>query len=100
MEPFFALGLDLEASDEQVARRYHELVASHPPDVDPERFIVIRAAYERLRTRRDRIAARLFYIDERGRSLAEEKVAALAAGERRRLAPAEFAGLLGGGKAD
>ncbi len=99
MEPFFALDLDLDASDEQVARRYHELVASHPPDVDPERFIVIRAAYERLRTRRDRIAARMFYIDETGRSLADEQVSGLAAGERPRLTPAQLAGLLGRGSA-
>lgn len=48
-DPFAYLGLDDDATDEQVRARYLELSKLHPPDREPERFRLIRAAYDIVR---------------------------------------------------
>jgi curved DNA-binding protein CbpA len=85
MYPFFVLGVDHDATDEQVAARYHELVRQYPPDRAPEKFTAIRAAYEALRDERSRLDTQLFYFDRTGRSLAEANVWENDEGERKRL---------------
>jgi DnaJ-class molecular chaperone len=48
MSPFEVLGLNAEASPEEVTRRWRELASEHHPDRggDPEAFRLCREAYE------------------------------------------------------
>ena len=48
-DPYEILGLDSNASEAAVRKRYLELVRQHPPDQAPEQFARIRAAYDELR---------------------------------------------------
>ena len=73
------LGLTPDADDAAIRERYLELVRTHPPDRDPERFKAIRAAYDELKDPETRLRRRLFEF--RGDGLAGviaevEKVAA------------------------
>ncbi|HEY0523746.1 MAG TPA: J domain-containing protein [Stellaceae bacterium] len=61
-DPFSVLDVDEEADDETIRRRYLALVRRHPPERDPERFRAVRAAYEAIRGRRDRLRVRLLTI--------------------------------------
>lgn len=61
-EPFDVLGLGPEASEEDVRRRYLELVRQFPPDRDPQRFAEIRLAYDQLRDPVARLQQRLFLL--------------------------------------
>ncbi len=47
-DPYRVLGLQPGASPEEVRRAYFEQVRAHPPELDPEAFKAIRAAYEQL----------------------------------------------------
>lgn len=72
MYPFYLFELDHDASDQQVADRYHELLAIFPPDTAPEQFAMVRRAYDALLDERVRVKTRLFYFDQTGRSLSEQ----------------------------
>lgn len=50
MDPFLVLDLNHSATDETIRVRYLELVRRFPPETQPERFQVISAAYEAIRT--------------------------------------------------
>jgi curved DNA-binding protein CbpA len=58
-DPHVVLGLPADADDEAIRRRYLELVRQFSPEHHPERFSVIRAAYEQLRDRNARVRYRL-----------------------------------------
>lgn len=58
-DPHMELGLPADADDGTIRRRYLELVRQFSPEHHPERFAVIRAAYERLRDRNARVRYRL-----------------------------------------
>ncbi len=58
-DPFSVLGVDEDASDDEIKRRYLALVRDFPPDREPERFQTYRAAFEALHTERRRLAAKL-----------------------------------------
>lgn len=58
-DPFAVLGVDETAGDDEIRRRYLELVRRFPPDREPLPFQDIRSAYEALRTPRGRLEARL-----------------------------------------
>lgn len=58
-DPFSVLGVDENAGDEEIKRRYLELVRAFPPDRDPARFQAYRAAYEALRDERKRLERKL-----------------------------------------
>ena len=45
-DPFQVLGLANTAGEDEIRRRYLELVKQFPPDRDAERFRAIHAAYE------------------------------------------------------
>ncbi|MGQ9793530.1 MAG: J domain-containing protein [Anaerolineae bacterium] len=47
-DPYQVLGLNPDASPEEVRRAYFQQVRAHPPERDPETFKAIRAAYEQL----------------------------------------------------
>lgn len=58
-DPFSILGVDENADDSEIKRRYLALVRDFPPDREPDRFQTYRAAFEALQTERQRLAARL-----------------------------------------
>jgi curved DNA-binding protein CbpA len=59
-DPFLTLGIDPGADDHAVEAAYRAAIKRCPPDRDPAGFQAARAAYERVRTERDRIAYALF----------------------------------------
>jgi DnaJ-class molecular chaperone len=73
MNPFLVFDLDLTATDDDLAARYRELVTRYPPDQHPELFAEVRAAYEALRGRRNRLKTWLFWFDRFGRALVESE---------------------------
>ncbi len=58
-DPYSILGVDDDAGDNEIKRRYLALVREFPPDREPERFQTYRAAFEALHTERQRLAAKL-----------------------------------------
>ncbi len=58
-DPYSILGVDDDAGDNEIKRRYLALVREFPPERQPERFQTYRAAFEALHTERQRLAAKL-----------------------------------------
>ena len=54
------LGLKPGATDDQIRKRYLELIKKHSPEQDPQRFREISTAYERIKTQRARIHHQIF----------------------------------------
>jgi hypothetical protein len=82
-DPFAVLDVAEDADDETIQRRYLALVRRHPPEREPERFGEIRAAFEAVRGRRDRLRARLLTIHD-GALLRLKRACLQADGEPRR----------------
>jgi hypothetical protein len=61
-DPFAVLDLPEDADDEAIQKRYLALIRRYSPERDPERFAQLRAAYEMIRDRRDRLRLRLLSI--------------------------------------
>lgn len=59
-DPYLTLGIEPGADDAAVEQAYRDAIKRCPPDRDPAAFQAVRAAYEQLRTRRDRVAHELF----------------------------------------
>jgi hypothetical protein len=59
LDPFTVLGVDENAGDEEIRRRYLALVRAFPPDRHPQRFQAHRAAFEALGDARKRLEAML-----------------------------------------
>jgi hypothetical protein len=74
-DPYVILGLDEAADDEAVKRRYLALVRAYPPDREPERFKLYRAAYEALIDEHSRLERRILHTN--GAALARLKAACL-----------------------
>lgn len=62
-DPYKVLDLPVSADEETIRRRYLELVRKHPPDRDPVKFAEIRAAYDALKDRDERLRKQLFEAD-------------------------------------
>ena len=58
--PFAVLGVAETADDDAIKKAYLQQVREHPPERNPERFQVIRAAFEAIKTRPNRLRYRLF----------------------------------------
>jgi curved DNA-binding protein CbpA len=58
--PYDVLDLPADSSDEDIRRRYLELVKQFPPERYPEKFAAIRAAYDELHDLDARMKHRLF----------------------------------------
>lgn len=58
--PFSILGVSEEAGDEAIRSAYVAAVRRHPPDRDSEGFQRVRAAYELLKNRDERLKLKLF----------------------------------------
>jgi curved DNA-binding protein CbpA len=56
IDPFTILGVDRQADDAAVKRAYLEAVKAHSPEQDPEGFQRCRAAYEKIASKRQRLA--------------------------------------------
>lgn len=66
MLPYYLiLGVDENATDETIRKRYLELVRRYTPEKHPERFRKINEAYEAIKARQDRVAGKLFDIIRR-----------------------------------
>lgn len=76
-DPFTVLGVDEDAGDAEIRRRYLALVRDFPPDRAPDRFRDYRAAYEALSDERKRLETKLLRINEA--ALSRLTVAALQA---------------------
>ena len=48
-EPHEILGVERDATEEQIRKRYLELVRQFPPDREPKRFAEMRQAYDEMR---------------------------------------------------
>lgn len=59
-DPYLILGVPIDADDARIEAAYLAGIGRYPPDVDPDGFEALRGAYEKIRTRRDRIAHHLF----------------------------------------
>lgn len=59
--PFEILDIEESADDEQIKKAYLAKVRQHPPERDPEGFRRVRAAYEAIKSRKARMAYRLFH---------------------------------------
>jgi curved DNA-binding protein CbpA len=59
-DPYLILGVSQDADDDAIERAYLEGIRRSPPERDPQGFESLRNAYEKIRTRRERIAYALF----------------------------------------
>lgn len=78
-DPYEVLGLPCSAAEAEIRARYLQLVREFPPDRAPERFAVIRAAFDELRHPARRLNQQLFELRSR------DSLEALAADLRARL---------------
>jgi curved DNA-binding protein CbpA len=76
-DPFATLGVEADASDEDIKHRYLALVRAFPPDREPEHFQRYRAAYEALCDHRKRLEAQLLSTNQA--ALSRLKLRSLAA---------------------
>ncbi|MCE9534060.1 MAG: J domain-containing protein [Planctomycetes bacterium] len=58
-DPYSVLGISPESDDETIRKRYLELVREFSPELHPQRFSMIRAAYDHVRDLDRRVAYRL-----------------------------------------
>jgi curved DNA-binding protein CbpA len=59
-DPYTVLGLPADSDDDNIRRRYLQLVRQFSPEQHPEKFASIRQAYENLRDLNTRLRYRLF----------------------------------------
>lgn len=60
IDPYLVLGVGVDADDAAIEAAYLEGIKRSPPDRDPDGFEALREAYDKIRTRSDRIAFNLF----------------------------------------
>ena len=90
--PFDVLAIAETADDEAIKKAYLQKVREYPPEHEPERFQAVRAAFEAIKTRRDRLRYRLFQQDPP--DLEDLVEAALRTGSGGRPSEAQFKELL------
>jgi len=59
-DPYLTLDVARDATDAAIHQAYLEAIRRCPAEQDPERFQVIRAAYESIRTNKSRLEYALF----------------------------------------
>jgi curved DNA-binding protein CbpA len=64
-DPYEVLDLPPDSADDAIRLRYLELVRRYSPEHHPERFAAVRAAYEQLRDRDERLRRRLFDLGKK-----------------------------------
>jgi DnaJ-like protein len=93
-DPFAVLGLDENADDDAIKRRYLALVRAYPPDREPERFQALRRAYETVSGQRERLEWKLLHVSTAALSRLKLHCLAAPSGERGRPSPAAMKALL------
>jgi len=93
-DPFAVLGLDENADDDAIKRRYLALVRAWPPDREPERFQALRRAYEAVSGQRERLERKLLHTSTAALSRLKLHCLAAAGGKRVRPSPATMTALL------
>jgi curved DNA-binding protein CbpA len=68
MQPYFVLGISPNADDETIRQAYLAAVKESPPDVNPERFQVISAAYAQIKDEQARLRHHFLRRDQPGGS--------------------------------
>src|SRR5260221_13817771 len=96
-DPFVTLGVPEEAGNEEIKRRYLGLVRAYPPDREPERFQLYRAAYEAIGDERMRLEAKLLRTNQAALSRLKTYYLASAKSAASRASPATIAALLADG---
>jgi curved DNA-binding protein CbpA len=91
-DPYLILGVTEDADDTTIETAYLEGIKRCPPERDAQRFEALRAAYEALRTQRDRLAYALFDTSPPSPTDLLDRAARI--GEPRRPSPELFAALL------
>jgi len=61
--PYEQLQVAIEASDEEINKAYLKKVRQFPPERAPDKFQEIRVAFEKIKTKRDRIKYDIFECD-------------------------------------
>lgn len=64
IDPYTLLGIETDADDTAIKQAYLDQIRRYPADHDARRFEQIRTAYERIRSRRDRLSYRLFETEQ------------------------------------
>lgn len=93
-DPFAVLGLDENADDDAIKRRYLALVRAWPPDREPERFQALRRAYEAVSGQRERLEQKLLHTSSAALSRLKLHCLATPGSEHRRPSQATMAALL------
>lgn len=62
VDPYVVLGLERQATAEEIKRAYFQCVRQFPPEQEPEKFQEIRRAYEHLRDPEQRSLTDLFLL--------------------------------------
>jgi hypothetical protein len=93
-DPFAVLGLDENADDDAVKRRYLALVRASPPDREPERFQALRQAYEAVRGQRERLERKLLHTSTAALSRLKLHCLSAPGGKPRRASSAALTALL------
>jgi len=62
LDSYLTLGLEFGVGNEEIRKRYLELIKRSTPEKDPERFQEITRAYERIKTSRLRVQTKLYGI--------------------------------------
>jgi len=81
-DPYAVLGVSPESDDESIRKRYLELVRQFSPELHPQRFAQVRAAYEAVRDLDSRVHYRLF--EQGRRDSIEQIIEEIACGSKRR----------------
>ena len=88
LHPFAVLGAAETADDDAIKKAYLRQVREYPPERDPDRFQAIRAAFDAIKTRPDRLRYRLFGQDTP--DVTGLAASALQSGSRRRLSETQL----------
>ena len=60
LKSYLVLGLPLDATDQDIRKKYLQLVKTHSPEKDPVAFQRITTAYESIKDKRIRVKTELF----------------------------------------
>ncbi len=61
--PYEQLQVDVSSSDDEINKAYLKKVRQFPPERAPDKFQEIRVAFEKIKTKRDRIKYDIFKCD-------------------------------------
>ena len=59
-DPYLVLGISATASQVEVKQAYFSLIRQYPPETEAEKFKIVRAAYEKVRSARHRAETDIF----------------------------------------